>query len=197
MIYRQFANDPNKFYISNTSHIQPTEVTIGVDFGGNKSGHAFVASGHTYDFKTLYALASKRYVGEYTPQQVDNLLIKFVQEVINKYGKVDYIYYDNAEPVLGRGIKQAIQKLFPSISVRGAYKMRVNDRIACLVRLLGADRFKINPACETLIEALKTAMYNNKSMEDERLDDGSSDIDSMDAFEYSYERYIKNYMGVL
>ena len=36
-------------------------------------------------------------------------------------------------------------------------------------------------------------VWNPKSLEMERLDDGSSDIDTLDAFEYTYERDIKKY----
>ena len=34
------------------------------------------------------------------------------------------------------------------------------------------------------------AVWDSKKLELERLDDGTSDIDSMDAFEYSFERDI-------
>ena len=43
------------------------------------------------------------------------------------------------------------------------------------------------------MSALNTAVWNPKNKtEDERLDDGSSDIDSLDSHEYSFERYIKD-----
>ena len=37
------------------------------------------------------------------------------------------------------------------------------------------------------------AVWNPKSLEMERLDDGSSDIDTLDAIEYTHERDIKKY----
>ena len=41
-----------------------------------------------------------------------------------------------------------------------------------------------------IIEALKTAVWDEKSLhKDVRLDDGSTNIDSLDAFEYSLERF--------
>lgn len=47
--------------------------------------------------------------------------------------------------------------------------------------------------CESWKEAISMAVWNPKSLEMERLDDGSSDIDTLDAFEYTYERDIKKY----
>ena len=35
------------------------------------------------------------------------------------------------------------------------------------------------------------AVWNPDKLDLERLDDGTSDIDTLDAFEYSFEKYIK------
>lgn len=43
--------------------------------------------------------------------------------------------------------------------------------------------------CESLSKAFQEAVWDGKT--DERLDDGSSDIDSLDAFEYTIERDIR------
>ena len=72
--------------------------------------------------------------------------------------------------------------------VRPAVKKKINDRIEYIVQLMGAGLFPITEDCETLSKALQEAVYNSKSMEEERLDDGSTDIDTLDAFEYSIER---------
>lgn len=43
--------------------------------------------------------------------------------------------------------------------------------------------------------ALCGALWNPKNLtEDERLDDGTSDIDSLDAFEYTFERDISRFI---
>ena len=44
--------------------------------------------------------------------------------------------------------------------------------------------------CETLSQAFQDAVWDSKADEDVRLDDGTSDIDTLDAFEYSIERDI-------
>ena len=49
--------------------------------------------------------------------------------------------------------------------------------------------------CETLRTAFCEALWNDKKQEDERLDDGSTDIDTLDAFEYSIEKERKKLIG--
>ena len=76
--------------------------------------------------------------------------------------------------------------------MRPARKERVNDRITCTVRLMGAGRFYMTDDCGSLKAAFSDAVWDkNVKDKDERLDDGSTDIDSLDAFEYTIERDMK------
>lgn len=195
-IYRRFADNTSKFiFPGEIRKSKISEIVIGIDFGGTKSGHAFVATAKLNGYQSLVALASERHFGEYEPGDLDALAIKFAKKVAEKYGEIDYVYWDNAESVLGRGIAHAFGNAMPATIVRPAIKARVNDRIACAQRLMGAGRFFITPDCETLRTALCEAVWNDKILEDERLDDGSTDIDSLDAFEYTFERDMKRFIN--
>ena len=109
-----------------------------------------------------------------------------------EYCNVESVFYDNAETVLGNSIRNAVERKYPWISVKGAKKRAINDRIRCTVRLMGAGRFWITNDCESLQTAFSDAVWNQDIKErDERLDDGSTDIDSLDAFEYTIERDMK------
>lgn len=193
-IYRKFADNPDDF-VACIKKDEASEINIGVDFGGNRSGHSFVATGYLKD-DILVGLMSERIMQKDYSQAIDSnilddLLLEFIHKVEKKYGSVDYVYWDNAESVLGNGIRNAIEKEFPHIIVRPALKEKINDRINATVRLMGAGRFLITEDCEELSDALQNAVYNGKSDKDERLDDGSSDIDTLDAFEYTFERDIR------
>lgn len=192
-IYRRFADNPEKF-LRNPEKGSLYEIVIGVDFGGNNSGHSFVARGYDRE-GNVYGLMSIRHMNKDFSQGIDanvleELLIKFIEAVQKKYGEAYAVYWDNAETTLGQSIRNAVDRVFPSIIVRPALKKRIKDRIDCTVRLMGAGRFFITEDCETLSKALQDAVYNSKSQADERLDDGSSDIDTLDAFEYTIERDI-------
>ena len=59
---------------------------------------------------------------------------------------------------------------------------------------MGAGRLFYTDGCESLKTALCEAVWNDKKLNDERLDDGSTDIDSLDGFEYTFERDMKHFI---
>ena len=197
-IYRRFADRPDKFLKSIKTEKDKQEIDriiVGVDFGGNQSGHSFVATGFDRDMRVVHTLKSQRVLQKDFPDPIDSIVLDglvcdFISEVEKKYGVVDELYWDNAETVLGNTIRNAVAEKFPHVIVRPAEKKAIKDRIDCTVRLMGAGRFFITEDCESLSTALSEAVWNSKVNQDERLDDGSSDIDSLDAFEYTIERYI-------
>lgn len=192
-IYRMFADDPDIFIRpANIRDIK--EIRIGIDFGGNGSGHSFVATAILWN-GIVQPVMSRKYMKKDFPQGIDanklsELFLQFVADVIAKYGKPRYVFWDNAETVLGQSIENACRKEFPSLLVLPAQKKKINDRINYTVRLMGSGRFFITPDCLTLKKALQDAVYNSKVLQEERLDDGSTDIDTIDAFEYTIERDI-------
>ena len=220
-IYKKFTDRPESFRCDVVNRIDTNSgrkqfrkedivsIEIGLDFGGNQSGHAFVARGYTDDYREVIALMSRRITAKDEAEDIDSnrldqLFLEFVGDVIDKYSvyeahgdyinycNVESVFYDNAETVLGNSIRNAVEKKYPWISVRPAQKRTIVDRIRCTIRLMGAERFYITGDCESLLEALQDAVWNKIiTGKDERLDDGSSDIDSLDAFEYTIERDMK------
>ncbi|HBF2343751.1 TPA: PBSX family phage terminase large subunit, partial [Clostridioides difficile] len=76
-----------------------------------------------------------------------------------------------------------------------ALKSAINDRIRLTDLLISQGKFEYTRYSETLVSALCGAVWDSKEInEDVRLDDGSSDIDSLDAFEYTIERYLKRFI---
>ncbi|MBS5431966.1 MAG: terminase family protein [Lachnospiraceae bacterium] len=192
-IYRIFADDPDRF-VRPVNRQDIKEIRIGIDFGGNGSGHSFVATAILWN-GIVHPIMSRKHMKKDFPQGIDanklsELFLQFVADVIAKYGKPQYAFWDNAETVLGQSIENACRKAFPHLFVLPAIKKKINDRINYTVRLMGAGRFFITPDCMTLKKALQDAVYNSKVLHEERLDDGSTDIDTLDAFEYTIERDI-------
>lgn len=192
-IYRAFADDPDRF-VRPVNRQDIKEIRIGIDFGGNGSGHSFVATAILWN-GVVQPVMSRKHMKKDFPQGIDanklsELFLQFVADVVAKYGKPRYVFWDNAETVLGQSIENACRKEFPSLLVLPAIKKKINDRINYTVRLMGSGRFFITPDCLTLKKALQDAVYNSKVLQEERLDDGSTDIDTLDAFEYTIERDI-------
>ncbi len=169
------------------------KITIGVDFGGNGSGHAFCATATTLGYEKLIALMSELHKNtEIDPEMLGDLFVAFVKNVLRTYGVITNVWCDNAEPVLIRGLKKSLIKAsLGNIRVDNAKKYRINDRIYAATTLCAMDRFYYTPEAQTLAKAMQTAVWDEKKLDLVRLDDGTSDIDSLDAFEYSYERDIR------
>lgn len=205
-IYRKYADNPAAFRceVIDSEEIDPEStvkqfrrqdivtIGVGIDFGGNQSGHAFVARGYTQGMREVIALMSRRITAADYHEPIDSavlerMFVEFLRDVTARYGPVDEVYWDNAETVLGNSIRNAVESEFARTIVRPARKARIGDRIACCVRLMGVGRFWITEDCDSLHRALSDAVWNDKQ-DDERLDDGSTDIDSLDAWEYTFER---------
>lgn len=184
LIYRNFANDPKKYILEKIS--EPLIIQIGLDFGGSGSKHAFVASGISRDLKRLYALASRRTEPE-DPETLYRDYLEFERFVSMKYGPIAACHVDSAEQVLRRGIQTKTV-----IPIKNSIKNEINDRIRVTDQLMNSGRFYMTKDCESLSEALSMAVWDpDKPTDFIRLDDGTSDIDTLDAFEYSWEKYIK------
>ena len=192
LIYQPFSDNPERYLINTVPALM--EVNAGLDFGGTKSHHAVVATGITPRYGKLIALKSARLDANGTlPKDVEKFACDFVGDVIKKYGRCDYLYWDNEASVLGRGVKEAVEKRYPSVSVRPCFKGAINDRIALTTRLLGLDMFGYTEDCQTLKNALEAATWDDKH-DDKRLDDGSTDIDTLDSFEYTFTRNMDRFI---
>lgn len=76
--------------------------------------------------------------------------------------------------------------------VRNAEKNEIIDRIRCATVLIGTDRFKyVKGNNDALVDALNTACWS-EDKDNTRVDNGSFNNDILDAFEYSFERYMRD-----
>ena len=207
LVYTQFAslaaqpNNPMKISVEQAQKMisggELMGITIGVDFGGNESAHTFVASAPTAGYGKLIALASERHLEELDPEALSDVFLRFVRKIMELFGNIMAVYCDSAEQVLIRGIRSAMAKaVMGDIRVGNAVKNRINDRIFCFTSLVAQGRFMYTDLCNTLEDALSMAVWRANIVDLERLDDGTSDIDTLDAFEYSYERDIRKYTNL-
>ena len=189
VIYKSFADNVTKFETEKSFNFET--INIGVDFGGNKSKHAFCCTGITKGYKELIALASEKHEPD-TPERLNAQFIDFVKKMLYKYGRIDCIYCDSAEQVLIRGMQKALQDNNLNIAIKNAIKNEIINRIRIVNVLMTTSRFfYVKNENTSLVDALQSAVWDSKSLEDKRLDDNTSDIDTLDSFEYSFEKYIK------
>ena len=193
LIYKRFADNPKKYIWDKNKPLPQGYTIIGIDYGGNKSGQAFVCTRISYDYKTIIALGSEKHMGDIDPDDLFELEIEFAKKMEYKYNcNIDYIFPDNEEVVLIRGLRRGASERGLNALVRGCIKEPINDRIDLFRTMLAYDMFwYIVEECKTLVEAISSALWDEDAKEDTRLDDFTSDIDTMDAFEYSWTKFMR------
>ena len=192
LIFQQIANDDKRFI---TTTIQYNSIiSIGIDWGGNKSKHSITATKISRDFKSVQVLktSTMKATGTNT-KQVFRWIINFIKEIQDKYGTVSFIFADSAEQVLNNSLNGELRANKINLIVQDSLKIEIKNRIELWNRLLNLDKMSfIENQCQTLIEALQTALYDEKAKDDRWIDDGeTSDIDSLDSFNYSLEYWFE------
>lgn len=164
----------------------PMLAVVGVDYGGNKSASVFTLVAFSRGYNLVYVL------DEYYDSKnksAEHLISAFAEQIgrWREQYPIAAAYCDSAEQLLVKSFRNAV-----TLEVKNAVKRPVNTRINMLNRLISSRRIFIAEKCRHFIEAVETAVWDDKRTDcDIRLDDGTSDIDSLDAFEYTIERYEK------
>jgi PBSX family phage terminase large subunit len=198
VIYRKFADNPEAYIIKEA----PKDIMfcqIGVDFGQNKSAHAFNCTGFRLGYTGIVTL-DEFYLRpvDYKPDtQLDSVqlteeFIKFVQRQLALKRRVTEVFVDGEETVLKLSFERGLRKAGLGIPVNNARKREINDRIRFYNAMFGFGYYKIMAHCVHTIEAFKTAVWDDEKLKDVRLDDGSTNIDSLDGQEYSTENHQKS-----
>ena len=198
LIYRCFADRTEEYVIKDLAAWLTDQgtsfqiISYGVDFGGSGSATKFQATGITRDWRVV--AIDEQYIDHKAesidPAALNQLYASFIQRVAGRWGSGP-TRADSAEQILIRGLFNTARTLGLPTQVKNALKMQIGDRIKLTLLLMTQKRIFVTKDCPHLIDAWQTAVYDDSKMVDTRLDDGTSDIDSLDAFEYSIEPYYK------
>ena len=131
-------------------------------------------------------LASEAYKGGADLETIEERFVEFGKTIIQRYGRVDYVYCEDNDYVTTKAIKNAVQEHELECTVRNSAQMAETDRIRLTTKLMKQGRFFLTDACETLSRAFSTAVWTNKRNVDKR--DEMSDIGTLKAFECTIER---------
>lgn len=205
LIYGQFANNPSQ-YIKDEAIDEFGQkknfmiISIGIDYGATEGETEFKATGITPYFKEVWTLDEEKLKGLHSPEQMYEKFAEFYKRVVNDWGKVTHCFADYGAlgQVLTYGMNRYLQQHGIPLQVQDCIKGRIVDRIELDCHLFGQGRRFILKKCKYLIEAYSQALWDDKK-EDERLDDGTTPIDDLDASEYSmfpfYDKLMMNIQG--
>lgn len=192
IIYKLFADNTNDYLIDEVKD-KLMIVTIGVDYGAGQSKTKFIATGITYAFQKVMILDELDISEVYDPEELYTSFIIFYKRIIEKYSMCQYAFCDYGAlgNVITLGLIRRCQRERLSIQIMDCSKGKIKDRIFLTSTLIAQKRLNVLRKNTTIIKALQEALWN-KNQEDERLDDGTTDIDSLDAFEYSINSFYEN-----
>jgi len=194
-IYTPWCDDENRF-LKTVDRSEIVRSIIGVDFGGNGSASAFVCIGVLRGYRGVAILREYYHKGVTTPTAQEAEFVRFARECKEDYGCRE-VFCDSAEQTLIAGFRAAALKAGLHVDIKNARKGEIIDRIRFTLRLMGRGAFFVDPGCTHLREALTSAVYDSKHItEDKRLDDGSTNIDSLDAMEYACEPVMDTIISV-
>ena len=187
LIYQQFADRPDDFIVFREPG-RVRQAVIGVDFGGGSSAHAFCCVG--YCNNSVVVLDEYREKAALNPTKLEQDFVDFVRRCQMRWLVTD-VWCDSAEQTLINGLRTAAVRNRLPVNIGNSMKRPINDRIRATCLLMGAGRFFVMNNCVHTIDALKSAVWDAKKLtEDVRLDNGTTNIDSLDAMEYAFERDI-------
>lgn len=189
-IYREFADSTESFLVDEP----PDEIlfaTLGLDFGGNGSANAVICTGFSAKLKNVVVLDEYYRKEIISPVQLENDVCDFIRKCRSRYRIAD-MYCDSAEQILIAGLKTAIAREEIPINIHNARKSEIVGRIRFFNAIISQKRFYVMRHCKHVTEALQSAVWDKRKLADTRLDDGTYNIDSLDAMEYSAEPYMKD-----
>ena len=205
IIYRQFCDNPS-LYIKDKpvdeygNKINFMIISIGIDYGATEGETEFKATGITPYFKEVWTIDEEKLKGLHSPEEMYDKFKEFYDRVKAEYGKVTHCFADYGAlgQVITYGLNRYLQQHAIPLQVQDCIKGRIVDRIELDCHLFGQVRRFILKKCKYLIEAYTQALWDDKH-EDERLDDGTTPIDDLDASEYSifpfYDKLMINIQG--
>lgn len=201
LIFANFAKDPTHWIVRDRDEfmkgINKQFIMIGVDFGGNGSATTFVASLIYNAYRGIFIIASSR-----LDMSGENTDMKYITDEFEDFityvraldiAPIRAVYGDSAEQVMLATFRKCLKNMhLGNIPVYGSKKERIFDRITCKRIMMESDRWFVDETAKTVIKSTQTQVWDIRpDHRDERLDNGTVDIDTADAEEYSWSAYMK------
>lgn len=201
LIFKYFA-DNSKPYVWRESDLFDQDgvlkyrfimITIGIDFGGNKSRTTFYATGFLRGFSKLIVLEEDKLpiCEEVNTRQIQEKFLEFFRRVEAKYGYVCDCFGDNAASTLIYDLTQTVYENRLQTKMNGCDKDTILNRIRLVDTLLRSGRLMIIDHCTGLIKAISELKWDDeKEDEVEDLNIGSIN-DYWDGFNYTFTHYME------
>lgn len=198
LIFGMFAKDSNLWILNSLDELRTKQnkfISIGVDFGGNGSNTAFCATLIYENYHGVCPIADLEINMSSNESDIKSFrtYLKDFIAFIDMLGvaKILYIYGDNADPVMLNEIRSVLREIGrANIRTIGSVKRTIKERIIIKKKLMSYNHWSVYKNCSYVISSTQTQVWDSREEhEDERLDNGSVDIDIADAEEYSWSAF--------
>lgn len=201
LIFGSFAKDKTPWVVTDLNKfcqgIQKQFISIGVDFGGNGSNTTFVATLFYNNYHGVCIIADdllEMSGGESDAKDFHDKFKSFVEYVTSLgLSNIKYAWGDCADPVMINEMRNVIKdlKLVNHIRVLDCKKHTIKKRIDTKKVMIALKHWFVYEKATHVIDSTETQVWDNRDgHEDERLDNGSVDIDTADAEEYSWSGFL-------
>lgn len=164
-------------------------VVVGADVGGNKSASALAATGFfVKDGKLCAVLVDEFYDADNkSAESYISNYVEFAKKVKRSFKCID-CYFESGEQLLKNSCENT-----GVLNIYNSVKLPIIDRIRFFDLMFSQGRLFIMKDCTYTIDAVRSAVYDPKSQNEERLDNGTTNIDSLDAWEYSITPHFSDF----
>ena len=185
IIFRQVNETPGSFIATEEQVKRCNNIIIGIDFGGSKSKTAIVASG--FFERSIVILKSELVAVNSDADTIAQELIRFIVNLkLISGANIISVQADSENQIVIATLRKRFKELGINIPILNCNKRTILGRIQLKENMLNSGRYFFNlPHATTAFESTKRQLWSEKG-KDERLDDGTVDIDTADAEEYGW-----------
>lgn len=201
LCYQILADKYNDFIIAELPEV-PVKMVVGIDFGGNGSAHSFTCTLFGRGYRWICVGKARRVEAKgLDPTALDDKFEEFINDCRAKFkwnDKAIEVRCDSAEQTLINGFITRNAKHHLGCIIKNACKSAINDRIKLILKLAGKGYLYWLEDAKTSLDAMSSCVYDIRpGHEDERLDNGTTDIDDVDSTEYTIEPDMQNLLRVI
>lgn len=200
LIFGMFAKNSEPWIVRDLDEFRkkhvPNFISLGVDFGGNGSNTAFCATLFSDGFKHIMPLIDDEInmSGDESDVKAFRSRLKdFITLVrIMNLADIRYMWCDSADSVMVREARGVVRELglADQISVNDSDKDKIKNRISAKKILMSTLHWQVFHMAKNVIKSTSSQVWDKRAgHEDERLDNGSVDIDIADSEEYSWSGF--------
>jgi PBSX family phage terminase large subunit len=207
LVYAGYADNPEKNHAELPENERLAFITCGLDYGSGSPGEdsklgktCLIACAITADFSKVYVIRESFFNDFFLPDRITKWVIDFLLALQADFPGVDIICHCEyaSSDAFNNALKLAIiEQNINGIEIVNAFKSSILDRIDMTQILFGEKRLLLTSNVPNMKQAFSNALWDTKKSKLKgvpiRLDDGTSDIDSLDAFEYAVIKYA-NYL---